>query len=69
MRSFKSLATTSVPPVVAPWENTIPSPRPISAPPHSVASMGSMAGKAYTAAMASMATELTSMEKREEASR
>lgn len=27
MRSFKSLATTSVPPVVAPWENTIPSPR------------------------------------------
>ena len=41
----------------------------MSAPPHSVASMGSMGAKGYTAAMRSMATELTAMEKREEASR
>ena len=39
------------------------------APPHNVASMGSMGPKGYTTAMRSMATELTAMEKREEASR
>ena len=67
--SFISCATMSVPPVVAPCENTMPSPAPIMAPPQMAASMGSMGWKVCTAAMMSTAAELTAMENREETSR
>ena len=43
--SFSSLPMISVPPVVAPWENTSPSPTPIPAPPYRVARIGSIGGK------------------------
>ena len=67
--SFRSRATMSVPPVVAPWENTSPSPRPSRAPPQRLASMGSMGGNSHARAIRSIAAELTAMENREEASR
>ena len=67
--SFKSRATISVPPVVAPLAKTSPRPTPIRAPPQTLASMGSIGGKVYSAAMPSMARELTTMEKSDEASR
>ena len=67
--SFSSLPMMSVPPVVAPWENTRPRPTPITTPPYSAARMGSMAGKTYTREMPSMARELTAMAYREETSR
>ena len=59
----------SVPPVVAPWENTMPSPRPISAPPQREASMGSMAENPPIRVKTSMAAEVTNMENRDDASR
>ena len=59
--SFSSLPMISVPPVVAPWENTNPSPTPIPAPPYRVARIGSIGGKVCIHAITSMAKELTAM--------
>ena len=58
-----------MPPVVAPLEKISPAARPSRAPPHTAASMGSVAGKGKSRFSPSMATEDRAMAYREEASR
>ena len=59
--SFKSFAIMSVPPVVAPWENTSPRPAPMTPPPKMAARMESMGWKSKRRFRASMAALLTTM--------
>ena len=59
--SFKSLATMSVPPVVAPWANTSPRPTPMTPPPKRAARIGSMGWKSKRRFSPSMAALLTTM--------